>query len=92
MKLFVVESPSKCGKIKGFLGKDYSVTASVGHIREIPPKGINIDTQNGFTPTFQVSDSKAHVVKEIKQLASKAEQIILATDPDREGEAISFHL
>lgn len=92
MKLFIVESPSKCGKIKSFLGSDYRVAASVGHIREIPKNGINIDIKNNFTPTFQVSNDKKQVVKEIKELASKAEQIILATDPDREGEGISRHI
>jgi DNA topoisomerase-1 len=92
MKLFIVESPNKCNKLRGFLGSDYKVTASVGHIREIPKKGINVDIKNGFVPTFQVSNDKKGVVKELKELAEEASEIILATDPDREGEAIAWHI
>jgi DNA topoisomerase-1 len=92
MKLFIVESPNKCGKLKKYLGSDYKVAASVGHIRQIPKKGINIDVKNGFLPTFEISKDKKKVVKELKELASKAEEIILATDPDREGEAIAWHI
>jgi len=92
MKLFIVESPNKCGKLRGFLGGDFKVSASVGHIREIPKKGINVDVKNGFVPTFQVSNDKKSVVKELKEQAEKAEIIYLATDPDREGEAISWHI
>ena len=92
MKLFIVESPNKCGKLRKFLGNDYNVTASVGHVRNLPRKGINIDVRHGFEPTYEVSEKKKDVVKKILELSSKAEEIILATDPDREGEAISFHI
>jgi len=92
MKLFIVESPNKCSKLNKYLGSDYKVTASVGHIRQIPKKGINIDIKNDFLPTFEISKDKKKVAKEIKDLASKAEEIILATDPDREGEAIAWHI
>ena len=76
MKLFIVESPNKCGKLKSFLGADYKVMASVGHIREIPKKGMNIDIKGGFIPTFQVSSGKKDVVKNIKSAAKNAEEII----------------
>ena len=91
--LFIVESPNKCSKIKSYLGSDYDVLASVGHIREIPKKGTNIDVKGGtFEPVFQISDGKQDVVKKIKEAAKKASKIYLATDMDREGEAISFHI
>lgn len=92
MKLLIVESPNKIQKISSFLGSEYKVLASVGHIREIPKEGINIDIKNGFVPTFDISKDKRDVVKKIKEEAKKADQIILATDPDREGEGISWHL
>lgn len=92
MKLFIVESPNKCGKIRKFLGDGYKVAASVGHIRAIPKKGMNIDIKNGFTPTFEISSDKKQVVKDLKSMADEADEIILATDPDREGEAISWHI
>lgn len=89
--LVIVESPNKCGKIKGFLGADYNVIASVGHIREIPKKGINIDIKNGtFEPTYQISSDKKDVVRKIKEEAEKSEKIFLASDPDREGSAIAY--
>ena len=92
MKLLIVESPNKCAKLRSFLGSDWKVAASVGHVREIPKKGINIDIKNGFVPTFQVSADKKGVVKDLKEMADSADQIILATDPDNEGEAISWHI
>lgn len=92
MKLFIVESPSKCSKLKSILGKDYKVLPSVGHIRSIPKKGLNIDVKNNFQPTFEISLDKKQVVKDLKKEAEKANEIILATDPDREGEAISWHI
>jgi DNA topoisomerase-1 len=92
MKLFIVESPNKCAKLRKFLGKEYYVAASVGHIRSIPHKGMNIDISNGFVPVFEVSKEKKKVVKDLKTLADKADEIIIATDPDREGEAIAWHI
>jgi len=92
MKLLVVESPTKARKIQGFLESGYKVLASLGHIREIPPDGMNIDIQNGFEPTFQVIKGKGEIVKEIKDEAKKAEVVYLASDPDREGEAIASHI
>jgi reverse gyrase len=92
MKLLIVESPAKARKIKTFLGTDFAVEASVGHIREMPDRGLNIDIEGGFIPTFVIKDDKQDIVKKIKMLASQAEEIFLATDPDREGEAISWHI
>jgi len=93
MKLVIVESPNKCGKIKSFLGSEYNVMASVGHIREIPRQGMNVDIKGGtFEPTYEVSKDKKDVVKNIKEAAKKASIIYLATDMDREGEGISQHL
>jgi len=90
--LFIVESPNKCKKINSYLGSDYDVVASVGHIRQIPKKGINIDIKNNFEPTYEISADKKKVVKMIREKASKAEKIYLATDMDREGEAIAMHV
>lgn len=87
--LVIVESPNKCGKIKSFLGSDYEVIASVGHVMEIPKTGMNIDIKGGFIPTCEVSSGKKDVVKKIKECASKSEAIFLASDPDREGARIS---
>ena len=87
--LFIVESPNKCQKIKSFLGNDYEVLASVGQIRQIPKSGINIDIKNGFEPTYEITKEKKDVVRKLKDAAQKAEKIYLASDQDREGEAIS---
>lgn len=93
MKLVIVESPNKCGKIKSFLGADYNVIASVGHIREIPKKGMNIDIKSGsFEPVYETSHDKKDVVKNIRESAKKASEIYLATDCDREGEGIANHI
>jgi DNA topoisomerase I len=91
-KLFIVESPNKIKTLKKILGNDYEIKASIGHIRSIPRKGMNIDIKNNFTPNFEVSSDKRQVVKELKEAASKADEIFLATDEDREGEAISWHI
>jgi DNA topoisomerase I len=90
--LVIVESPGKCVKIKSFLGADYKVIASVGHFMEIPKKGMNIDIKGGFEPFYQIAHDKKDVVKKIKEEAKTAEKIYLATDQDREGEAISYNI
>jgi len=92
MNLFIVESPNKCGKLKSFLGSDFNVMASVGHINEIPKKGINIDIKNQFEPKYEIIEDKKENVAKIKKVAQEAEKIFLATDMDREGEAISYHI
>lgn len=90
--LVIVESPGKVKTISKFLGKDYLVRASVGHIRDLPTKGLGIDIKNGFEPDYQVLKDKLKIVKELKELAKKSNKVFLAPDPDREGEAIAWHL
>jgi DNA topoisomerase-1 len=95
MKLVIVESPKKCDTIGRYLGKDYKVMASQGHIRDLSTKGkggLGIDVEHGFEPDFVITPSKKNIVSELKSAAAKADEVILATDPDREGEAISWHL
>src|SRR5690554_537713 len=90
--LVIVESPAKAKTIEGFLGKGFTVKSSFGHIRDLPGKNISIDIENGFEPEYVISDDKKKIVAELKKLAKKADTIWLATDEDREGEAISWHL
>lgn len=90
--LVVVESPTKAKTVGRFLGKGYTVKASVGHVRDLLKSQLSVDVENDFTPKYRVPNEKRPVVKEIKTLAQSAEQIYLATDPDREGEAIAWHL
>ena len=90
--LIIVESPSKIKTLKKFLGEEYLVEASVGHIRDLAKKDLGVDIENDFTPTYIVSEDKAKVVKQLKKVAKSANKIFLATDPDREGEAISWHI
>ncbi|MEP2772275.1 MAG: type I DNA topoisomerase [Fulvivirga sp.] len=90
--LVIVESPAKAKTIEGYLGKDYKVTSSYGHVRDLPKGDKAIDKENGFTPTYEVSADKKDVIKELKKLAKESETIYLASDDDREGEAISWHL
>ncbi len=91
--LLIVESPAKKKTIQSYLGKDYIVESSVGHIRDLPKKGNKaIDIENGFTPNYVVSDDKKKIVKELQKRVKSAEVIWLATDEDREGEAIAWHL
>jgi DNA topoisomerase-1 len=89
--LVIVESPAKAKTIEQYLGKDYTVKSSFGHIRDLPKKGLSIDKANHFEPTYEVSPEKKKVVAELKKLAKGAE-VWLATDEDREGEAIAWHL
>ncbi len=89
--LVIVESPAKAKTIEKFLGKDYVVRSSFGHIRDLPKKGLNIDKDNNFAPTYEISVDKKKVVAELKKLAATSE-VWLASDEDREGEAIAWHL
>jgi DNA topoisomerase-1 len=91
-KLVIVESPAKARTVGRFLGKGFTVKASVGHVRDLLRSRLSVDIENGFTPTYTVPKEKKEVVREIKSLAARAEEIYLATDPDREGEAIAWHL
>jgi DNA topoisomerase-1 len=90
--LVVVESPAKAKTISKFLGSDYDVRASVGHVADLPSKGLNIDVDNGFKPTYELTDRGKTVVKDLKAALKDASELYLATDEDREGEAISWHL
>lgn len=90
--LVIVESPAKAKTIGKFLGKNYKVKASVGHVRDLPKSSLGIDTDNNFEPKYITIRGKGPVIKELKSEAKKADKIFLATDPDREGEAISWHL
>ena len=91
--LVIVESPAKAKTIEGYLGKDFIVKSSFGHVRDLPTKGDKaIDIKNGFTPTYVVSADKTKVISELKSLAKSSEEVWLATDDDREGESISWHL
>lgn len=92
MKLVIVESPGKIKKIQSYLGPGYKVEASFGHIRDLDPKGLSVDIENDFKPTYCVSKDKHKVVKKLKDLSSKASETILAADQDREGEAIANSL
>ena len=91
-KLVIVESPAKAKTVGRFLGKGYTVRASVGHIRDLLRSSLSVDVENDFTPKYRVPNEKTAVVKELKKLAKEHAEIYLATDPDREGEAISWHL
>lgn len=93
MKLLIVESPAKAKTIEKYLEGEYKVLASIGHIRDLPKSNKQaIDIAAGFVPHYEISHGKEHVIEEIKKLAKKADSVILATDPDREGEAIAWHL
>jgi DNA topoisomerase-1 len=90
--LVIVESPAKAKTIETYLGKEFIVTSCYGHIRDLSKKNMGIDIKNGFIPIYKVPDDKVKIVKELKKLSEKAENVWLATDEDREGEAISWHL
>lgn len=90
--LLIVESPAKAKTIEKILGKDFEVKSCYGHIRDLEKEDMGIDMKNDFTPKYKISDDKQKVVKELKSLAKKSEEVWLATDEDREGEAISWHL
>ncbi|WP_163325846.1 type I DNA topoisomerase [Draconibacterium mangrovi] len=90
--LVIVESPAKAKTIEGFLGKDYVVTSSMGHVRDLEKKDFGIDIENNYQPRYKVSSDKKKIVTELKKLAKEAETVWLASDEDREGEAIAWHL
>jgi len=90
--LIIVESPSKIKTLKKFLGEDYQIEASVGHIRDLAEKNLGLDIENGFIPTYIVSSKSKDVVKNLKKVIKDVTDIYIATDPDREGEAIAWHI
>ena len=91
-KLVIVESPAKAKTINKYLGKDYVVKASLGHVRDLPVKKLGVDLENDFTPEYVNSKGKSKVIQELKKVAKDCEEVYLAPDPDREGEAIAWHL
>ena len=91
-KLVIVESPAKARTIENYLGKGYKVRASIGHVRDLLKSKLSVDIENNFEPSYRVPNDKRELVKELKEAAAKAEEIYLATDLDREGEAIAWHL
>jgi DNA topoisomerase-1 len=92
MNLVIVESPSKARTIKKFLGPDFEVTASSGHIKDLPQKDLGVDVENNFTPSYHFIPNKKKFIESIRKLARQADQVYIATDPDREGEAIAAHV
>ena len=90
--LVIVESPTKTKTLAKFLGKDYSIKASVGHVMDLPKSKLGVDLEHGFKPEYVVIKGKATVLKELKEAAKKAKTVYLAPDPDREGEAIAYHI
>ncbi len=92
MNLVIVESPTKARKLKGYLGSDFIVEASVGHVRDLPESGLGVDVDNGFEPQYEVNQDKKKVLSVLESAAAKASKVYLATDPDREGEAIAWHV
>ena len=91
-KLVIVESPAKSKTIGRYLGNDYIISASLGHIRDLPSGNLGVDVKNNFKPLYITMKGKEKVVRDLKLLAADADEILLATDPDREGEAIAWHL
>jgi DNA topoisomerase-1 len=90
--LVIVESPAKAKTIEKYLGKDYSVKSSFGHVRDLPKKGLNIDVEHDFAPSYEINPDKKKVVSELRKAAKEATDVWLASDEDREGEAIAWHL
>lgn len=90
--LVIVESPAKGKTIEKFLGADFQVVASMGHIRDLPEKSLGIDIENNFTPEYGITEDKEKTVNNLKKLAKGAQTVWIATDEDREGEAIGWHL
>ena len=90
--LVIVESPTKAKTINKYLGKQYVVKASLGHIKDLPKKDLAVDVERDFQPRYEVIEGKKKLIGELKQAAKKVENVYLAADPDREGEAICYHL
>src|SRR5579863_3024287 len=90
--LVIVESPAKAKTIGKYLGKDFVVKASLGHVKDLPKKNLSVDVDNDFSPVYEVIEGKKKLIAELKQAAKGVDNVFLAADPDREGEAICFHL
>ena len=92
VKLVIVESPGKAKTINKYLGKEYLVLASMGHVRDLPLKKLGVDVENGFKTVYVNTSGRLKVIADLKAAAKKCDEVILAPDPDREGEAIAWHL
>lgn len=92
MKLVIIEGPGKRDTLKKYLGQEYDVVATKGHVRDLPVKTMGVDVSKNFEPAYEIMDGKEAIIKELKTKSAKAEKVLLATDPDREGEAISWHI
>src|ERR1700704_6411062 len=90
--LVIVESPAKAKTVNKYLGKNYVVKASLGHVKDLPKRELAVDVENGFEPRYEVIEGKKKLISELKAAAGKVDEIYLAADPDREGEAICAHL
>src|SRR5580704_19566872 len=90
--LVIVESPTKAKTINKYLGKQYIVKASIGHIKDLPKNDLAVDVEHGFEPRYEVIEGKKKLIAELRQAAGKVDEVYLAADPDREGEAICYHL
>src|ERR1700683_1634822 len=90
--LVIVESPAKAKTINKYLGKNYLVKSSLGHIKDLPKRDLAVDVEHGFEPRYELIEGKKKLIQELKQAAKKVDQVYLAADPDREGEAICYHL
>ena len=90
--LVIVESPAKAKTIGKYLGPDYQVKASMGHVRDLPKSKLSVDIEGGFVPNYQPIKGKEDIIEDLTKAAKKSDLVYLATDPDREGEAISWHL
>ena len=91
-KLVIVESPAKAKTIQKYLGSGYDVVASMGHVRDLPENRLSVDVKNNFKPKYDIIKGKEKLVQKLQEKAEKSDSVLLATDPDREGEAISWHL
>src|SRR5262249_14206772 len=90
--LIIVESPAKTKTLKNFLGGDYRIEASMGHVRDLPKSRMGIDVEHDFTPTYQAIPERKDILERLAKAAKDADNVYLASDPDREGEAIAWHL
>ena len=92
MKLVIIESPNKSEALKKYLGSDFTVMASKGHVRDLPTKSFAVNIQNNFEPSYEVMADKKSIVEQLKKASAKADEVYIASDPDREGEAIAWHI
>jgi len=92
MKLVIVESPTKAKTLQKFLGADYKILSSYGHVRDLPKTAFGVEIENNFAPKYVVTQKGKSTIKELKSQAQKADEVLISTDPDREGEAIAWHL